>query len=116
MKKIYAAFVTLLLTFGLTNAQVKEPTFEKQEDLVKATYYHDNGMIKEVGYFKDDKLHDQWVRYDVAGKVTVVANYDNGIKEGKWYIVGEDTTKEITYKENKLVKVEEVDGSEISLF
>ena len=116
MKKFFAAFVTLLLTAGVSLAQEKAPTFEKQDDLVKATYYHENGMVKEVGYFKDDKLHDQWIRYDVAGKVTVVANYDNGLKEGKWYIVGENTTKEITYKENKLIKVEEVDGSELSLF
>ena len=116
MKKIFASFMTLILAIGLASAQEKEPTFEKQEDLVKATYYHENGMVKEVGYFKDDKLHDQWVRYDVSGKITVVANYQNGIKEGKWYIVGEDSTKEITYHENKLIKVEEVDGSQINLF
>lgn len=116
MKKIFVALVTLLLTFGISSAQEKAPTFEKQDDLVKATYFHDNGMIREVGYFKDDKLHDQWIRYDVSGKVTVVANYDNGIKEGKWYIVGEDSTKEITYRENKLIKVEEVQGSEVLNF
>ena len=116
MKKIIASLLTLFLAIGLANAQEKEPTFEKQEDLVKATYYHENGMVKEVGYFKDDKLHDQWVRYDVSGKITVVANYKNGIKEGKWYIVGEDSTKEITYQENKLIKVEEIDGSQLTLF
>ncbi len=116
MKKVIATFIMLVLTLGLANAQEKAPTFEKQEDLVKATYYHENGMIKEVGFFKDDKLHDQWVRYDASGKVTVVANYKDGIKEGKWYIVGENTTKEITYRDNKLIKVEEVDGSEMSLF
>ena len=116
MKKIIASLITLFLAFGMASAQEKEPTFEKQEDLVKATYYHENGMVKEVGYFKDDKLHDQWVRYDVSGKITVVANYKNGIKEGKWYIVGEDSTKEITYRENKLIKVEEVDGSQLTLF
>ena len=87
---------------GFAFAQEKEPTFEKQDDLVKATYYHDNGMIKEVGYFKDEKLHDQWIRYDNTGKISVVANYDNGIKEGKWYIVGEETTKEITYKREQV--------------
>ena len=114
MKKIFSALIIALVVTSFAFAQEKEPTFEKQEDLVKATYYHENGMIKEVGYFKDEKLHDQWIRYDKSGKISVVANYDNGIKEGKWYIVGEETTKEITYKENKLIKVEEVQGTDLS--
>ena len=114
MKKIFSALIIALLATSFAFAQEKEPTFEKQDDLVKATYYHDNGMIKEVGYFKDEKLHDQWIRYDNTGKISVVANYDNGLKEGKWYIVGEETTKEITYKANKLIKVEEVQGTDLS--
>ena len=114
MKKIIAALILVLTATGVAFAQENEPYFEKQDDLVKATYYHDNGMIREVGYFKDEKLHDQWIRYDKSGKISVVANYDNGIKEGKWYIVGEETTKEITYKKNKLIKVEEVQGTDLS--
>ena len=114
MKRIAAALILILTATGLAFSQEKEPTFEKQDDLVKATYFHDNGMIKEVGYFKDQKLHDQWISYDVTGKISVVANYDNGLKEGKWYIVGEDTTKEITYEANKLIKVEEVQGTDLS--
>ncbi len=114
MKKIFFTLITVLLATGFAFAQEKEPTFEKQDDLVKATYYHENGMIKEVGYFKDEKLHDQWIRYDHTGKISVVANYDNGIKEGKWYIVGEETTREITYKKNKLIKVEEIQGTDLS--
>ncbi|MGA9271006.1 MAG: nicotinic acid mononucleotide adenyltransferase [Lutimonas sp.] len=114
MKNIIVALILVLTATSFAFAQNNEPVFEKQDDLVKATYYHDNGMIKEVGYFKDEKLHDQWIRYDNSGKISVVANYDNGIKEGKWYIVGEQTTKEITYRENKLIKVEEVEGTDLS--
>ena len=114
MKKFIAALILTLSATGFAFAQDNQPTFEKQDDLVKATYYHDNGMVKEVGYFKDDKLHDQWIHYDNTGKISVVANYKNGIKEGKWYIVGEETTKEITYEKNKMVKVEEVQGTDLS--
>ncbi len=114
MKKIIAAVILMLTVTSLAYSQEIEPTFEKQDDLVKATYYHDNGSIREVGYFKDEKLHDQWIRYDKTGKISVVANYDNGMKNGKWYIVGEDTTKEITYKDNKLIKVEEIEGTDLS--
>lgn len=115
MKKLFSALFIALLASGIAFSQEKEPTFEKQDDLVKATYYHDNGAVKEVGFFKDQKLHDQWIRYDKTGKISVVANYDNGLKEGKWYIVGESTTKEITYKANKLVKVEEKEGTDLSI-
>jgi hypothetical protein len=114
MKKFIAAIILTITATAFAFGQENEPTFEKQDDLVKATYYHDNGTIKEVGYFKDEKLHDQWIRYDISGKISVVANYNNGLKEGKWYIVGEETTKEITYKENKLIKVEEVQGTDLS--
>ena len=114
MKKFIAVIILTITATSFTFAQENEPTFEKQDDLVKATYYHDNGVVKEIGYFKDDKLHDQWIRYDISGKISVVANYNNGLKEGKWYIVGEETTKEITYKKNKLIKVEEVEGTDLS--
>lgn len=114
MKKLVASLTMLLLMVSISFAQDVEPKFEKQNDLVKATYYHDNGMIKEVGFFKDDKLHDKWVSYNQEGKIKVVALYQNGIKEGKWYLVGEDSVKAVTYKANKVVKVEEAEASELS--
>ena len=114
MKKIMLMLFLALFCFTGMLAQENSPTFEKEGDLVKATYFHDNGMIKEVGYFKNDKLHDQWISYDEFGKITVVANYNNGIKEGKWYIVGEDSVKEVTYVENKPIKVEEKQGTDLS--
>ena len=55
-----------------------------------------------------------WIKYDHAGKIKIVATYDNGLKDGKWYIVGEDSVKEITYQSNKILKVEEVEGTELS--
>ncbi len=114
MKKIIATLLVCLVAISFSYAQDKEPSFEKQDDLVKATYYHENGMIKEVGFFKDNKLHDKWVHYDLTGKITVVANYENGVKEGTWYIVGENSTKQVTYKANKPIKVEEVEGTDLS--
>ena len=114
MKSLTAYLVLFMLMVNVSFAQQIEPTFEKQNDLVKATYYYENGTIKEVGFFKDDKLHKQWISYNKEGKIKVVAIYDNGVKNGKWYIVGEDHVKEVTYKSNKIIKVEEVDESEVS--
>lgn len=114
MKKLIASLVVVLLITAVSYGQSVEPKFEKQDDLVKATYYHDNGMVKEVGFFKDDKLHDKWVSYSKEGKIKVVAFYNNGEKDGKWYLVGEDKVKEVTYKANKIVKVQELAETDLS--
>ena len=71
-------------------------------------------MIKEVGFFKNDKLHDKWVSYNTEGKIKVVAMYKNGEKDGKWYMVGDKAVKEVTYKSNKIVKVQEVEKADLS--
>lgn len=114
MKKLLASIIVCVLMTSVSFAQETEPKFEKQDDLVKATYYHDNGMVKETGFFKADKLHNKWVSYNDEGKITVVAIYNNGQKDGKWYLVGEDAVKEVTYKLNKIVSVKEVQESELS--
>ena len=114
MKKFIASIVVFLMIVTVSFAQQMEPTFEKQEDLVKATYYHDIGMVKEVGFFKNDKLHDKWVSYNEEGKIKVVAMYNNGEKDGKWYMIGDDAVKEVTYQSNKIVKVQEVEKADLS--
>ncbi len=114
MKKLVSALIVFMLMISVSFAQQIEPTFEKQEDLVKATYYHDNGMIKEVGFFKNDKLHDKWVSYSKEGKIKVVAIYNNGEKDGKWYMIEDEAVKEVTYKSNKIIKVQEVEKADLS--
>jgi len=114
MKRFVMTSVIFVLMVNMSFAQAVEPTFEKQDDLVKATYYYDNGIIKEVGFFKDNKLQDQWISYNQEGKIKVVAFYNEGKKDGKWYLVGDESVKEVTYKSNKIIKVEEVQDLELS--
>lgn len=113
MKNILASLL-LVFTFSIANAQEKEPLFEKQGDLVKATYFYENGAIKEVGFFKKDKLHKEWVTYNESGEKTTIAQYDMGKKVGKWYMIKNDTVKELTYENNKLIKVENANQSDLS--
>jgi antitoxin component YwqK of YwqJK toxin-antitoxin module len=115
MKKVITFTMSFFLFLGMTFAQEIKPKFEKQDNLTKATYYYDNGTVKETGYLKNDKLHDKWISFNKEGKITTIANYKNGIKEGKWYVVENDTVKELTYKSNKLIKVENLKGSYIPL-
>ena len=48
----------ILLLFSLTISAQKsiEPQFEKEGDLTKAVFFHDNGDIAQTGYFKDNKI------------------------------------------------------------
>jgi len=105
MKKIIIFTFYFFLFLGMTRAQEVNPKFEKQNKLTKATYFYDNGTIREIGFFKNDKLHDKWISYDEKGTVTAVAYYKNGKKDGKWYVVVNDSVKELTYKSNKLLNV-----------
>ena len=115
MNRLIATLVLFILTVQISFAQSKKPVFERQNNLVKATYFYDNGAIKEVGYFKNDKLHSQWISYNEEGKVKVTARYKNGKKHGKWYFVGDDTVKEVNYKSNKIIKVKDVEELDTSL-
>ncbi|PHK18866.1 membrane-binding protein, partial [Nostoc linckia z15] len=47
MKKIIIAAV--LLTTGLASAQSADHKYEIEGQLVKATYYFDNGQVKQEG-------------------------------------------------------------------
>ncbi|MDG1040808.1 MAG: nicotinic acid mononucleotide adenyltransferase [Polaribacter sp.] len=103
MKKIIA--LLLLLTVTISNAQKDSVTFEKSEDMVKATYYYQDGSIKEQGFFKDKKLTGQWVSFNKQGEKTMLANYKEGKKVGKWFVWDKKLLKEINYVDNKLVAV-----------
>jgi len=115
MKKITLFLATLFLLVNFTNAQNVKPTFEKLDGFTKATYYYDNGSIKEIGYFKNEKLQGKWVSYNSDGKITAIANYEKGLKNGTWFVVSKDTIKELTYKKNKLINVKNSDKTELSI-
>ncbi|WP_405385082.1 toxin-antitoxin system YwqK family antitoxin [Maribacter sp. LLG6340-A2] len=102
MKKILILAV-MALSFG-TYAQV-DPVFEKEGDLVKATYFHANGEIAQQGYFLNEKLEGEWKMYDEQGEKIAVGNYDNGLRTGKWLFWEGDILKEVNFDNNKIASV-----------
>ena len=52
MKNIFIA--TLLMLSGVFYAQEVKPKYEVVNNMVKATYYHDNGQIKQEGFYLDE--------------------------------------------------------------
>jgi antitoxin component YwqK of YwqJK toxin-antitoxin module len=102
--KNFISIVILCLTIA-GYAQEKQPTFKAENDLVKATYYYEDGSIKTQGYFKDKKLTGEWVRFDKSGNKVQIAYYSNGLKVGKWFVWEKESLKEINYKNNVIASV-----------
>ena len=103
MKK--AILIAVLFISAIGFSQDKATTYEKEGDLVKATYYFDNGDVKVQGFFKDKKLTGTWTSFDKEGNKTQIANYNEGKKVGVWFVWSKDSLKEITYSDNAIVNV-----------
>ena len=86
-------------------AQDKQTTYSVEGDLVKATYYYDDGSTRMQGYFKDKKLTGEWIRFDKSGNKIQLGYYENGNNVGKWFVWGKDSLKEINYQNNVVASV-----------
>lgn len=102
-----------VLFIGITAFAQGNPKvdYKKLEDnTVKATYYftdNDKVVSKEGFFDREGKLHGTWISYDLNGNKTVIANYENGKKEGVWKFFKTDKVNVVTYKNNKIVNVEQ---------
>lgn len=59
-------------------------------NLLKVTMYHENGKVKEVGYFNEDKKTGIWEHYNENGLKISEASYTNGVKDGNWSVWNEN--------------------------
>jgi len=114
MKK-YLLIVVMMVS-GFVFSQGNSPVLEAEGQLVKATYYYENGNVQQVGYFKDGKLDGKWTSYDVNGNVSAIAEYTNGVKSGKWmYFSNKLTTAEVDYTDNRIVAVKKLNQNPIAV-
>jgi antitoxin component YwqK of YwqJK toxin-antitoxin module len=102
MKKILIIAV-MALSFG-AYAQV-DPTFEKDGDKVKATYFHANGEKSQEGYFLNEKLEGEWKMFNEKGEKIAMGNYDKGVRTGKWLFWEGDVTSEVSFDNNRIASV-----------
>jgi len=103
MKKI-VVMVALLIS-GVFYAQETQPKYEVVGNEVKATYFHDNGQIKQEGNYLNGKLQGKWVSYNENGNKIAIGEYANGVKVGKWFFWTEDTLNEVDYSDNRVADV-----------
>lgn len=112
--KNYVLIFLVLLSSGVMLAQNTEPKFEKQEDLVKATYFYEDGTVKQMGFFMNNKLHGEWISYNNNGEKTTIAHYENGMKTGTWLVLNNGIVKEVTYNKNKIIEVKDLEENDLA--
>lgn len=113
MKKLFFTFAILFT--GFVFAQNIEPKLEVVGQLVKATYYYDNGKIQQEGFFKDGKLDGKWISYEESGAVKAVAEFISGEKTGKWSFYSNGVaSNEVSYSNNQIASVINLKGNVIA--
>jgi len=109
--RLLKLMVVLALAYTMSgNAQKKESTFEAiNNSIIKATYYHENGQIAQIGCLKNGKLEGEWVMYADNGKKIALGKYLDGNRTGNWFFwkVDGGALREVTYFEGKLINVVE---------
>lgn len=106
----YAAAFLVFLFMGVSLYAQENNTkakFEKKGDLVEATYYHANGEVSQMGYFKNKKPHGIWKAFDASGNKITSATYEEGVKVGKWFFWKDDQLTEVDYENSRPVKVKD---------
>lgn len=103
MKK-YMIIGTVLIS-SMIFAQKGTPKLEVVDNMVKATYYYENGTIQQEGFFKDGKLEGKWIAYDAQGNKLSVGEYSNGQKTGKWFFYNEAKLSQVDYTNNQVAYV-----------
>ena len=97
--------IVIFLFVSLIYAQENKPIFEEEGDMVKAIYFHDNGVVAQVGYYLDGKPDGEWKMYDKNGKKIAMGQYDSGKKTGKWFFWEGEGLREVDYQDNKIANV-----------
>ncbi len=99
--------VLIAILFSATiMAQDVKPTFEKQGDAIKGTFFHENGEVRQQGFYNTEgKLHGEWKSYDTSGKKIAMGRYNNGVKTGKWFFWAADKLSEVNYSDNQIADV-----------
>lgn len=107
MKK-YILILFVSISFVALSQEVKKPILEVKGDLIMATYFHDNGLVHQQGFFtKAGTLDGLWTSYDFQGNKLSQGYYSNGSKTGQWLFWTEDYLKEVNFSESKIINVSE---------
>lgn len=103
MKKFM--LIGALVLSGIVSAQNIQPKHEVVGEMVKSTYYYADGKVSQEGFYKDGKVHGQWIAYDEKGNKTAIGEYNNGVKTGKWFFWNDNNLSEVDYSDSRVASV-----------
>lgn len=103
MKKILTITIFCIATIGYS--QEIKPTYKAEGNIVKASYYYEDGTVSKEGYFKDKKLTGKWILFDKQGNKVQLAFYKDGKKTRKWFFWNEGSLQEVVYNNNAIKSV-----------
>ena len=88
------------------NGELKLQLLEVGNDLIQATYFHENGLIAQKGFFKNKKLFGYWETFDVEQNKISSGFFSENIKIGMWnYWKDEEIIQIISYSNNSMVAI-----------
>ena len=98
-------YVMLLVT-AVSFAQGVQPKFVAVENnMIQATYYYDNGQVKQEGEYLNGKLHGKWVSYNEDGTKQTSGEYNQGEKVGTWTFYNAATIKKVAFSNSRVASV-----------
>lgn len=103
MKK--SIIIIALLFSVIVVAQKIAPKHEVAGNLVKSTYFFDNGKISQTGFYKTGKVHGLWTSFDVNGNKTAMGNFENGAKIGKWFFWTNKNLSEVDFADSRIANI-----------
>lgn len=113
MKKLFIA--VMLVVSGVIFAQENNVKHEIVNKMVKSTYYYDNGQIQQEGFYKNGKVHGEWISYNMDGEKVAIGKYENGKKVGKWFFWSGADLMEVDYTDTRVAQVKKWSSEAIVL-
>lgn len=78
---------------------------KKKGDLIEATFFYESGQVAQKGFYKDGKLHGEWIAYDQNGNKKTIGKYVEGLKTGKWFFWDGEVLSEVDFQDNRISSV-----------
>jgi hypothetical protein len=103
MKNLLIA--SMMMFAGVVFAQDNNAQHVVVDQMVKSTFYFENGQVKQEGFYKDGKVHGQWISYDINGNKVSMGQFENGIKTGKWFFWTGSDLSEVDFTDSRIAQV-----------
>ena len=107
--KILSLILVLAVSFGSEAQNTTTPDvksiFEREGERIRVTHFHENGQVRETGYFLGTVPDGKWETYDETGNKTAELNYRNGNRHGEFRVWDSftDSYTEVKYRDGAIL-------------